>query len=59
MDPKAKTQLVERVKWIIGMIDLQYFEEGVLVLRDVANEWLVARSKKAKSTRSRAQRKKS
>ena len=59
MDPKAKTQLVERVKWIIGMIALQYFEEGVLVIRDVANEWLVARSKKAKATKSRARRKKS
>lgn len=59
MDPKTKTELVERVEWIIGMIALQYFEEGVRIVRDVANEWLEARAKKAKAARARARRKKS
>lgn len=59
MDPKAKTELVERVKCLIGIIAALYDKEGVRTIGKVVDEWLEARAKYEKSARSRARRKKS
>ena len=59
MDPKVKTELVRRVKCLIGIIAALYDKEGVRTIGKVVDEWLTARAKYEKSARTRARRKKS
>ena len=59
MDLKTKTQLVKAVKSFIATIAILFYEEGVRVIKNVAEEWLTARAKKLKTTKKRSKRKKS
>lgn len=58
MDPKVTTQLVKAVKQFIVAIFLLFGEAGVRLIKELVEEWLETRSKKASATKTRARRKK-
>ena len=59
MDPKAKTQLLKAVKSFIATVAVLFYEEGVRVIKDTAQEWLTTRAKKVKTAKRPKIRKKS
>ena len=59
MDPKTTRQLIKLGKQFIGIIAALFGEVGVRIIRQLVDEWLERRTKKIKTTKKRAKRKKS
>ncbi|MBA7537749.1 hypothetical protein ES705_30018 [subsurface metagenome] len=59
MDLKTTKQITDLVKQFVGIIAVLVGQEGVRITKKLADEWLVARARKAKAARARARRKKS